>query len=124
MDLARKIEGLARNVGTHAAAVVIADRPLTEYVPLCRVQNKDEVITQWAMEDVERAGLLKMDFLGLRNLTVLSKAVDIIEQTTGKRVDPYKFPLDDAESFALLCRGETKGIFQLRAAASAICCRK
>jgi DNA polymerase-3 subunit alpha len=113
LDLARKIEGLARNVGTHAAAVVIADRPLTEYVPLCRVQNKDEIITQWAMEDVERAGLLKMDFLGLRNLTVLSKAVDLIEQTTGNRVDPYRFPLDDQATFALLCRGETKGIFQL-----------
>jgi DNA polymerase-3 subunit alpha len=113
LDLARKIEGLARNVGTHAAAVVIADRPLTEYVPLCRVQNKDEVITQWAMEDVERAGLLKMDFLGLRNLTVLSKAVDLIEQTTGERIDPYKFPLDDAKTFAVLSRGETKGIFQL-----------
>ncbi len=113
LDFARKIEGLARNVGTHAAAVVIADRPLTEYVPLCRVQNKDEIITQWAMGDVERAGLMKMDFLGLRNLTVLSKAVDLIEQTTGQRVDPYKFPMDDAETFALLCRGETKGIFQL-----------
>ena len=113
LDLARKIEGLARNVGTHAAAVVIADRPLTEYVPLCRVQNKDEIITQWAMADVERAGLLKMDFLGLRNLTVLSKAVELIEQTTGKRIDPYKFPLDDPKTFALLSRGETKGIFQL-----------
>jgi DNA polymerase-3 subunit alpha len=65
------------------------------------------------MGDVERAGLLKMDFLGLRNLTILSKAVEIIEQTTGKRVDPQKFPLDDKETFALLCRGETKGIFQL-----------
>ncbi len=113
LDLAMKIEGLARNVGTHAAAVVIADRPLIEYVPLQRVQNKEEIITQWAMGDVERAGLLKMDFLGLRNLTILSKAVDIIQQTTGKRVDPYKFPLDDAETFALLCRGETKGVFQL-----------
>ena len=59
------------------------------------------------------AGLLKMDFLGLRNLTILAKAVELIEQTTGKRVDPYKFPLDDEETFALLCRGETKGIFQL-----------
>lgn len=113
LDLARKIEGLARNVGTHAAAVVIADQPLDEYVPLCRVKDKDEVITQWAMGDVEAAGLLKMDFLGLRNLTILSKAVDLIEQTTGQRVDPYKFPLDDQETFALLCRGETKGIFQL-----------
>ncbi len=113
IDLARKIEGLARNVGTHAAAVVIADRPLDEYVPLQRVQGKDEIITQWAMGDVERAGLLKMDFLGLRNLTVLSKAVELVEQTHGERVDPYRFPLDDAETFALLCRGETKGIFQL-----------
>ncbi len=113
VDLARKIEGLARNVGTHAAAVVIADRPLDEYVPLGRVQGKDEVITQWAMGDVEAAGLLKMDFLGLRNLTILAKAVELIEQTTGRRVDPYKFPLDDQATFALLCRGETKGIFQL-----------
>ena len=70
--------GAGRNVGTHAAAVVIADRPLTDYVPLQRVQGKEEVITQWAMGDVERAGLLKMDFLGLRNLTILSKAVELI----------------------------------------------
>src|SRR5437868_1089832 len=97
LDLARKIEGLARNVGTHAAAVVIADKPLTEYVPLCRVKDKADIITQWSMGDVEAAGLLKMDFLGLRNLTVLSKAVDLIEQTTGVRVDAYNFPIDDKE---------------------------
>jgi DNA polymerase III subunit alpha len=113
LDLARKIEGLARNVGTHAAAVVIGDKPLTEYVPLGRVTGKDDIITQWSMEDVEAAGLLKMDFLGLRNLTILSAAVTIIEQTRGERIDPHKFPLDDKETFALLQRGETKGIFQL-----------
>ena len=113
LDLAKGIEGLARNVGTHAAAVVIADHPLTDYVPLQHVQDKKEVITQWAMGDVERAGLLKMDFLGLRNLTILSKVVDLIEQTTGQRIDPYEFPRDDKETFALLCRGETKGVFQL-----------
>jgi DNA polymerase-3 subunit alpha len=113
LDLAMKIEGLARNVGTHAAAVVIADRPLTDYVPLCRVSGKEDVITQWSMNDVEAAGLLKMDFLGLRNLTILRIAVDLIEQTTGQRIDPHKFPLDDPETFALLCRGETKGVFQL-----------
>src|SRR5262245_19184726 len=113
LDLARKIEGLARNVGTHAAAVVIADKPLTEYVPLCRVKDKADIITQWSMGDVEAAGLLKMDFLGLRNLTILTKAVDLIEQTTGQRVDPYTFPLGDKKTFALLQRGETKGIFQL-----------
>jgi len=113
LDLAIKIEGLARNVGTHAAAVVIADRPLTEYVPLGRVSGKNDIITQWSMGDVEAAGLLKMDFLGLRNLTILAKAVDLIEESTGARVDPLKFPLDDKETFALLRRGETKGIFQL-----------
>lgn len=113
VDLAMKIEGLARNVGTHAAAVVIADQPLTEYVPLGKVTGKTDIITQWSMNDVEAAGLLKMDFLGLRNLTILSKAENIIEQTTGERIDPQTFPLDDKETFALLCRGETKGIFQL-----------
>ena len=113
LDLARKIEGLARNVGTHAAAVVIADQPLTEYVPLCRVSGKEDIITQWSMGDVEAAGLLKMDFLGLRNLTILRKAVDIIQQTTGQQIDPLKFPLDDKDTFALLQRGETKGVFQL-----------
>ncbi|QDT12948.1 DNA polymerase III subunit alpha [Planctomycetes bacterium K23_9] len=113
LDLAMKIEGLARNVGTHAAAVVIADKPLTEYVPLGRVPGKQDVITQWAMNDVEASGLLKMDFLGLRNLTIMSRTVKLIEQTTGKIVDPLKFPLDDKASYALLQRGETKGVFQL-----------
>ncbi len=113
LDLAMKIEGLARNVGTHAAAVVIADQPLTEYVPLGRVPGKQDVITQWSMGDVEASGLLKMDFLGLRNLTILSRTVQLIEQTTGKAVDPLKFPLDDKATYALLQRGETKGVFQL-----------
>ncbi|MFM7036014.1 MAG: DNA polymerase III subunit alpha, partial [Planctomycetia bacterium] len=113
VDLAGRIEGLARNVGTHAAAVVIADRPLVEYVPLQRVTGKEEVITQWAMGDVERAGLMKMDFLGLRYLTVVAKTLDIIHASTGARPDPFAFPLDDKQTFATLCRGETKGIFQL-----------
>ncbi|MFM8496338.1 MAG: DNA polymerase III subunit alpha, partial [Planctomycetia bacterium] len=113
VGLAMQIEGLARNVGTHAAAVVIADRPLVEYVPLCRVTGKEEVITQWAMGDVERAGLMKMDFLGLRYLTVVAKTLDIIAETTGTRPDPFAFALDDQATFATLCRGETKGIFQL-----------
>ncbi|MEX2316176.1 MAG: DNA polymerase III subunit alpha [Pirellulales bacterium] len=113
LDLAMKVEGLARNVGTHAAAVVIAERPVQEYVPLQLVKGKTEVITQWAMGDVERAGLLKMDFLGLRNLTILAKTVELVEESRGERIDPQRFPLDDAATFALLCRGETKGIFQL-----------
>jgi len=113
VGLARQIEGLARNVGTHAAAVVIADRPLVEYVPLQRVTGKEEVITQWAMGDVERAGLMKMDFLGLRYLTVVAKTLDVIAATSGSRPDAFAFPLDDEATFATLCRGETKGIFQL-----------
>ena len=113
VHLAKQIEGLARNVGTHAAAVVIADRPLVEYVPLQRVTGKEEVITQWAMDDVERAGLMKMDFLGLRYLTVVAKTLEIIFNTQQQRLDPFAFPLDDKATFATLCRGETKGIFQL-----------
>jgi len=113
IDFARKLEGLARNVGTHAAAVVIGDKPLTEYLPLGKVPGKDDVITQWSMNDVEDAGLLKMDFLGLKNLTVLSKAVELIETTTGTRLNLDGLPMDDQETFKLLQRGETKGVFQL-----------
>ncbi len=113
IDFAMKLEGLARNIGTHAAAVVIGDKPLTQYVPLGRVTGKEDVITQWSMSDVEAAGLLKMDFLGLRNLTVLNRTVEIVETTTGCRIDPQKFPTDDAATFATLQRGETKGVFQL-----------
>ncbi len=112
IDFARQVEGLARNIGTHAAAVVIADRPLTDYVPLQRITGKEEIITQWSMNDVERAGLLKMDFLGLRNLTILAKAVELVEQMTGRRIDPYRFPLEDQATFDIFARGETKGVFQ------------
>ncbi|MBX3423011.1 MAG: DNA polymerase III subunit alpha [Pirellulaceae bacterium] len=113
LDIAMQLEGNARNVGTHAAAVVIGDKPLTEYVPLGRVSGKTDIITQWSMSDVEAAGLLKMDFLGLRNLTILTKSLEIIQQTTGHEVDLLNLPLDDQKSFALLQRGETKGVFQL-----------
>ncbi len=113
IDFARKIEGLARNAGTHAAGVVIADRPLVEYLPLQKIPGKEDVVTQWHKDDVELAGLLKMDFLGLRNLTILSKAVELIERTTGKKLDIQSLPLDDEKTFELLRRGETKGIFQL-----------
>ena len=111
LDFAMQLEGLARNVGTHAAGVVIADRPLDEYVPLQKITGKNDVLTQWT--DVETAGLLKMDFLGLRNLTILDKAVKNVKEHAGVDIEPAKFPLDDKETFALLQRGETKGIFQL-----------
>jgi len=111
LDIGMRLEGLARSAGTHAAGVVIADRPLDEYVPLQRITGKEEIITQWT--EVEKAGLLKMDFLGLRNLTILDKAVQNVKKHRGLDIDPTKFPLDDKETFALLQRGETKGIFQL-----------
>jgi len=113
IDYARKLEGLARNVSTHAAALVISDRPLTEYVPLGRATNKPDLITQWSMEDVEAAGLMKMDLLGLRNLTLLADAVQLIHQTTGRQLDLHAIPLDDPATYQLLARGETKGVFQL-----------
>lgn len=112
IDVGIKLEGLAKSAGTHAAGVVIADQPLTDYVPLQRIGGKDDVITQWPMADVEKAGLLKMDFLGLRNLTILDKAVQNVKKHRGIELDPQTFPLDDKETFALLQRGETKGIFQ------------
>ncbi len=126
IDIGARLEGLARHAGTHAAGVVIADRPLTEYVPLQVLvpkgtssgggdgkKNERTVTTQWTMGDVERVGLLKMDFLGLRNLTILDKTLKLIEQTRGERVDLEHLPLDDPKTYQLLQRGETKGVFQL-----------
>jgi DNA polymerase-3 subunit alpha len=122
IDIARKLEGTNRNAGTHAAGVVIANGPLTDYVPLQRVIRKgdeagskrDEAVmtTQWVMGDVEKAGLLKMDFLGLRTLTLLENAVRLIKKTRGETIDLHKLPIDDPETYALLQRGDAKGVFQ------------
>jgi DNA polymerase III subunit alpha len=118
LDFARRLEGMNRNVGTHAAGVVIADRPLEELVPLQKLPNKDKskevVTTQWEMGDIEKAGLLKMDFLGLRNLTTTAAAVRLINQRhPDAPIDLDHLPLDDPKTFELLQRGETKGVFQL-----------
>ncbi|MBQ9872944.1 MAG: DNA polymerase III subunit alpha [Thermoguttaceae bacterium] len=113
IDYARKVEGLARSAGTHACGVIIAQRALTDFVPVQKLAGKTDVVTQWQGAEVEKAGLLKMDFLGLRNLTILADSVAMIEQTTGKKIDPYNLPQNDPETYALLCRGETKGVFQL-----------
>ena len=113
---ALQLEGTARSVGTHAAGVVIADKPLRDMVPLqIDPKTPDVVRTQWEMGDVEKAGLLKMDFLGLRNLTSLEMAIRMIEaRHPGKLpADLNKLPLDDPETYALLQRGEAKGVFQL-----------
>ena len=113
LDLAKQIEGLARSAGTHAAGVVVSDRPISEYIPLQTISGKTDIITQWEGPTVEKAGLLKMDFLGLRNLTILDKAVKNVKKHRHIDIDPVKLPLDDKPTFALLQRGETKGIFQL-----------
>src|SRR4051794_2042880 len=107
VDLARPLEGLVRQDSIHAAGVVIGDRPLTEYVPLQQKGADQELVTQFAMEDVEALGLLKMDFLGLRNLDVIDKAVELIGG-----IDITKIPLDDAKTYAMLQRGESTGVFQ------------
>ena len=121
LDFARRLEGMNRNVGTHAAGVVIADRPLEELVPLQKLPNKDKakevVTTQWEMGDIEKAGLLKMDFLGLRNLTTLEGAVRLINQRHPlSPIDLERLPMDDPKTFELLQRGESKGVFQLESA--------
>jgi DNA polymerase III subunit alpha len=122
VDIALKLEGTNRNVGTHAAGVVIANGPITNYVPVQRPPKKGgeenpdastTMTTQWEMGIIEKVGLLKMDFLGLRNLTVLDNCVRMIRRTRGEDIDPQKFPLDDVETYKLLQRGDAKGVFQL-----------
>jgi len=113
IDIGKRLEGLSRSAGTHAAGVVIADQPLLNLVPLQTITGKEDIVTQWDGPTIEMAGLLKMDFLGLRNLTILDKAVRNVKKHRGIDIDPVKLPLDDPETFALLQRGETKGIFQL-----------
>ena len=108
VDLAKPLEGLVRQDSIHAAGVVIGDRPLTEYVPLQRKGEGEETVTQFAMGDVEALGLLKMDFLGLRNLDVIDKAVDLV----GGGLDITKLPLDDRKTYEMLARGEATGVFQ------------
>ncbi|MAZ40711.1 DNA polymerase III subunit alpha [bacterium] len=117
IDMARKIEGNARHCSVHAAGVVMAPEPLTEYVPLQREQKGNKIITQYDMHDVEEVGLIKFDFLGIRNLSILAHAVGIVEKTLGEKVDIENVPLDDKKVFEILSRGETMGLFQLNGAA-------
>jgi DNA polymerase III subunit alpha len=120
IDVARGLEGIVRNSSIHAAAVVIADRPLTEIVPLQLADaGTDEngerafrMVTQFSMKPIEEIGLLKMDFLGLRNLDVIEDALDIIERSTGERPDMTTLPLDDAPTYEMLSRGDSTGVFQ------------
>ncbi len=112
VDMAIRIEGTNKTFGVHAAGVVIAAEPLDDLVPLQR-NNDGQVITQYFMEDVESMGLLKMDFLGLKNLTMIDKTLELVELTSGKRINPDELPQEDSETFDLLSRGDLEGIFQL-----------
>ncbi len=111
-EIAFALEGLPRHASTHAAGVVIGDRPIVEYMPLYRGQD-DEVVTQYNMKYVEKAGLIKFDFLGLRNLTVINDAVRLIKKDHGVDLNMQEIPLDDKDSYDLLTRAETTGVFQL-----------
>ena len=111
VEVALRLEGLARHASTHAAGVVISPRPLTEIVPLYK-SNKDEITTQYDMNALERIGLLKMDFLGLTTLTVLDDAVRLIKHNRNKDIDLTTLALDDHPTYSLFARGDTTGIFQ------------
>jgi DNA polymerase III subunit alpha len=116
IDFARQLEGVARNASTHAAGVVISREPLTELMPLQRATNSEALMTQYEMHTIEALGLLKFDFLGLSNLTILRHAVDLVREHRGADIDLDAIPLDDAKTFELLASGETTGIFQLESA--------
>ncbi|MFC1979189.1 DNA polymerase III subunit alpha, partial [Chloroflexota bacterium] len=116
VDTARKLEGVARHASTHAAGVVISKEPLTRYVPLqkpSRGNGEDIAMTQFAMGNIAQIGLLKMDFLGLANLTILHKTRDFIAETIGEQIDLLKIEFDDKKTYDLLSAGETTGVFQL-----------
>ncbi|HML97094.1 MAG TPA: DNA polymerase III subunit alpha [Tepidiformaceae bacterium] len=119
IDTAKQLEGVARHASTHAAGVVISRDPLIEHVPLQRPSKGDEdsiPTTQFAMEQVARIGLLKMDFLGLSNLTILQRAVDLVRETTGDELDIVHLPDGDPKTMEMLGKGETFGVFQLESA--------
>ncbi|MGH8004227.1 MAG: DNA polymerase III subunit alpha, partial [Limisphaerales bacterium] len=115
MKYSKTLEGLSRHASVHAAGVVIAPSNLTDFVPLFRT-NRDETVTQFDMKGIEEIGLLKMDFLGLRTLTVIEDTVRLLEEREGVKIDVDKIPLDDSETFELFASGETTGLFQFESA--------
>ncbi|MFL5893977.1 MAG: DNA polymerase III subunit alpha [Thermoleophilaceae bacterium] len=121
IDVARGLEGIVRNAGIHAAGVVIADRPLTEIIPVQLAEDRGtgeggersyKIVTQYGMKPIEEIGLLKMDFLGLRNLDVIESALDIIERSTERRPDMSTLPVDDQKTYGMLAKGDSTGVFQ------------
>lgn len=113
LDLAIKIEGTVRHASVHAAGIVIAPEDITKFTPLQRESNGDKLVCQYDMFAIEDAGLVKMDFLGIRNLSILGKAVVYVRENRKKEIDLNKIPLNDSKAFELLAKGDTMGIFQL-----------
>ncbi|OGI85183.1 DNA polymerase III subunit alpha [Candidatus Nomurabacteria bacterium RIFCSPLOWO2_12_FULL_41_10] len=114
IDLAKKLEGCVRHISVHAAGVVIAPLPLTEYTPLqYDPKGEGKIITQYDMYSIEEAGLLKFDFLGIRNLAILADAVNLVKKFYNVNIDIEKIPLNDKKTFELLAKGQTEGLFQL-----------
>ncbi|MCA9685497.1 MAG: DNA polymerase III subunit alpha, partial [Myxococcales bacterium] len=111
VEIGCSLEGLNRHAGMHAAGIVIGNRELTEHVPCFKADDK--IVTQYTMTDVEQAGLVKFDFLGLKTLTVIDKALDLIRRTHGEAPDLNTIPMNDPKAFELLCSGHTTGVFQL-----------
>ncbi len=117
LDTAKRLEGVARHASTHACGVLITKEPLTEYVPLQYASSGDKsIVSQYSLHPVEDLGLLKMDFLGLKNLTILQNTIEILKKGRGIEINLNKIPLEDKKTFELLRRGETTGVFQLESA--------
>ncbi len=112
MDHAITLEGLARHAGVHAAGVVVCDQALENLLPLYKQSDKDDIITQWDGPTTEKAGMMKMDFLGLRTLTIVQRARELVKETAGVDLDPEKLPLDDDKVYELFRHGWTDGVFQ------------
>lgn len=113
IDLGKGLEGLIRQTGVHAAGVIMSAEPLTDHIPIMRRDSDGAIITQFDYPTCETLGLLKMDFLGLRNLTIIDDCLKMIETNTGNKIDLLKLPLDDTKAYELLARGDTLGVFQL-----------
>jgi DNA polymerase-3 subunit alpha len=113
MKYAPRLEGLPRHTGMHAAGVVIGEKPLIEIIPLTKERKEGMTVVQFEKGPTEDIGLLKMDFLGLKNLTTIQETLELIERNHGVKLDPMELPLDDKKTFELLCKGNTAGVFQL-----------
>ena len=116
IDCSLSVEGVSKHLSTHAAGVIISDRPLIEYTPLQRAPRGEGIISQFCMEDIEAIGLLKLDVLGLSTLTMIDRALRWVERTTGRTLRPEDIPMDDPETYALLSSGEVTGVFQVESA--------